>query len=127
MSLSKQNILIIGSGWAGSTLATTLDESKFSITVVSPESTTPYTPLLASAACGLYDYSLVETPIRHTGKRIKYIKARVLDVDFEGKKVKCQAVFDDAPTRDFELNYDIVVIAPGVRPIHSNSWGMLVL
>ncbi|KUJ12770.1 FAD/NAD(P)-binding domain-containing protein [Mollisia scopiformis] len=113
MSSSKQNILIIGSGWAGSTLATSLDENKFSITVVSPESTTPYTPLLASAACGLYDYSLVETPIRHTGKRMKYIKARVLDIDFKGKNVKCQSVFEDAPTNEFVIDYDIVVVAPG--------------
>lgn len=119
MSLSKQDILIIGSGWAGSTLATSLDEIKYSITVVSPEATTPYTPLLASAACGLYDYSLVETPIRHTGKRIKYIKARVLDIDFKGKNAKCQAVFEDAPSKEFELRYDIVVVAPGVSPILS--------
>ncbi|CZR54552.1 related to NADH-dehydrogenase (ubiquinone) [Phialocephala subalpina] len=113
MPSSKQAILIIGSGWAGSTLATSLDETKYSITVVSPEATTPYTPLLASAACGLYDYSLVETPIRHTGKRIKYIKARVLDIDFKGKSAKCQAHFKDPPAQDFELGYDIVVVAPG--------------
>ncbi len=125
MSSTKQNILIIGSGWAGSTLATSLDESKFSITVVSPESTTPYTPLLASAACGLYDYSLVETPIRHTGKRIKYIKARVQEIDFKGKNAKCQAVLEDAPVNNFELEYDILVIAPGVSPFFLGFCGIL--
>ena len=56
MAPQKHAILIIGSGWAGATLSDGLDESKYSITVVSPETTTPFTPLLASAACGLYDF-----------------------------------------------------------------------
>jgi NADH:ubiquinone reductase (non-electrogenic) len=110
----RKNIIIIGSGWAGSTLATSLDETKYSITVISPETTTPYTPLLASAACGLYDFNIVETPIRHTIKRIKFVKARVESIDFKAKSVKCIPSFDDLVVKDFTLNYDIVVIAPGV-------------
>jgi NADH:ubiquinone reductase (non-electrogenic) len=110
----KQSTIIIGSGWAGSTLSTSLDESKYSITVISPETTTPYTPLLASAACGLYDYSVVETPIRHTNKRIKFIKARVESIDFKAKTVSCTPTFDDLAVKGFKLDYDIVVIAPGV-------------
>jgi len=112
----KQSILIIGSGWAGSTLATSLEETKYSITVISPETTTPYTPLLASAACGLYDFNVVETPIRHTGKNIKFIKARVESIDFEAKKVQCTPAFLDIPIKEFSLDYDIVVICPGVSP-----------
>ena len=53
---TRKRVLIVGSGWAGATLSTALDERKYKITVVSPEDTTPYTPLLASAACGLYDF-----------------------------------------------------------------------
>lgn len=53
---SRKVVLIVGTGWAGVTVAESLDEKKFKITVVSPEETTPYTPLLASAACGLYDF-----------------------------------------------------------------------
>lgn len=56
---NRQVVLIVGTGWAGATLAESLDETKFKITVVSPEETTPYTPLLASAACGLYDFRCV--------------------------------------------------------------------
>jgi NADH:ubiquinone reductase (non-electrogenic) len=110
----KKSIVIIGSGWAGSTLATSLDESKYSITVISPETTTPYTPLLASAACGLYDFSSVETPIRHTGKRIKFIKARVNQIDFNSKTVKCTPTFADLAVKEFTLDYDIIAISPGV-------------
>jgi NADH:ubiquinone reductase (non-electrogenic) len=115
MVSSKQSILIIGSGWAGATLSDGLDESKFSITVVSPETTTPYTPLLASAACGLYDFSIVETPIRHTKRHIKFIKARVEAIDFKSKTVKCTPTFLDLPVKEFSLDYDVIAIAPGVR------------
>jgi NADH:ubiquinone reductase (non-electrogenic) len=110
----RKDIIIIGSGWAGSTLATSLDETKYSITVISPETTTPYTPLLASAACGLYEFNLVETPIRHTSKKIKFVKARVEGIDFKAKTVKCIPAFEDLVVKDFVLDYDIVVIAPGV-------------
>jgi NADH:ubiquinone reductase (non-electrogenic) len=113
----KQSIVIIGSGWAGSTLSTSLDESKYSITVISPETTTPYTPLLASAACGLYDFNIVEIPIRHTTKRIKFIKARVERIDFKAKTVHCTPTFSDLAVKEFGLDYDMVVIAPGVRPL----------
>ncbi|PMD15341.1 hypothetical protein NA56DRAFT_673851 [Hyaloscypha hepaticicola] len=109
----RKNIIIIGSGWAGSTLETSLDETKYSLTVISPETTTPCTPLLASAACGLYDFNIVETPIRHTIKKIKFVKARVESIGFKAKSVKCIPCFDDLSVKDFTLDYDIVVIAPG--------------
>ncbi|KAL3427630.1 hypothetical protein PVAG01_01139 [Phlyctema vagabunda] len=115
----KKTVIIIGSGWAGSTLSTSLDERQFSITVVSPSSTTPYTPLLASAACGLYDFSTVETPIRHTGKKIKFVKASVQKIDFKNKKCFCKPVFDVGIT-EFVLEYDIIVLTPGCT---TNTFG----
>ena len=120
MATSRQSIIIIGSGWAGATLSSSLDETKYSITVISPQTTTPYTPLLASAACGLYDFSLVETPIRRTGKKIKFIKAVVKDIDFKAKTVQCVPAFPDKvalPVDTFSLDYGIVVIAPGVSTL----------
>jgi NADH:ubiquinone reductase (non-electrogenic) len=115
--MGKQSIIIIGSGWAGATLSGALNDTKYSITIISPETTTPYTPLLASAACGLYDFSLVETPIRRTGKNIKFLKAVVEGINFKAKTLQCTPAFPDEvalPVDKFELSYDIVVIAPGV-------------
>ncbi|RDW88179.1 hypothetical protein BP6252_00211 [Coleophoma cylindrospora] len=111
--MSKKSVVIIGSGWAGATLSTSLDESKYSITVVSPEVTTPYTPLLASAACGLYDFNLVESPIRHTKKDIKFINAAVQQIDFKSKKCYCKPAFKDIAVTEFALDYDIIVLSPG--------------
>ncbi len=113
MASSRQQILIIGSGWAGSTLSKQLSSSKFDITVISPTPNTPYTPLLASAACGLYDFSLVETPIRDSRSPVKFIQGKVRTIDFERKTVRCRPFFNGLEDERFQLTYDIIVLAPG--------------
>ncbi|KAI4162220.1 MAG: hypothetical protein LQ342_004240 [Letrouitia transgressa] len=109
----QQNVLIIGSGWAGSTLQSNLSTSKYAITVISPSPTTPYTPLLASAACGLYDFSLVETPVRHESSPVNFIQGKVRTIDFEKKTCRCRPFFHGLEDERFELSYDIVILAPG--------------
>lgn len=42
----RERIVIIGTGWAGYNVSQKLDDKKFNITVISPEDTSPYTPLL---------------------------------------------------------------------------------
>ena len=37
---------MVGTGWAGYTLSQLLDVNKFDVTIISPEETSPYTPLL---------------------------------------------------------------------------------
>lgn len=44
--MAGEEIVIVGTGWAGFTVSQKLDDKKFDITVVSPEETSPYTPLL---------------------------------------------------------------------------------
>jgi NADH:ubiquinone reductase (non-electrogenic) len=131
--MAKESIVIVGTGWAGYTVSEQLDDKKFDITIISPQDTLPYTPLLvcgylirlilkrptnipkASAACGLFDFSLAEEPVRRKSKRQEYYQARVETVDFDKKICKCQAVYGlngDSPRR-FEVSYDRLVLAPG--------------
>ncbi len=56
----------------------------------------------------------MEKPIRHTNKRIKFVKGRAENIDFKAKTVKCIPAFDDLAVKEFILHYDVVVIAPGV-------------
>lgn len=42
----REHIVIIGTGWAGYNVSQNLSDKKFNITVISPEDTSPYTPLL---------------------------------------------------------------------------------
>lgn len=44
--MAREKIVIVGTGWAGFTVSQKLDDKKFEITVISPEETSPYTPLL---------------------------------------------------------------------------------
>jgi len=111
---SQQKIVIIGSGWAGLTLSRNLDEKRNNVTVISPQATCPYTPLLASTACGLFHSSLAEEPIRRKSKSApKFIKATVTDVDFQRKSCACIAAFPGLEDQKFEIAYDVLVLAPG--------------
>lgn len=115
LQIFRKDIIIIGSSWAGSSLATSLDETRYSISVISPDTATPYTPLLASTAYGVYDFNIVETPIRHTNKKIKFVKAKVENINFKANTVKCIPAFEDSIVKDFVLNYNIIVITPRVN------------
>jgi NADH:ubiquinone reductase (non-electrogenic) len=95
------------------TLAQEIHDKDFDVIIVSPEPTTAYTPLLASAACGLFNFSLAEEPVRHKGRAIRYIQACVTDIDFANKTCYCSPAFKAFADRTFELSYDHVVIAPG--------------
>ncbi|KAH9815727.1 putative NADH dehydrogenase [Teratosphaeria destructans] len=113
--MPRETIVIVGTGWAGYTLSQKLNDRKFNIVVISPEDTSPYTPLLASAACGLFDFSLAEEPVRHKNKRITYHKAWVDNVDFVLKLCSCRAACDLSVEggRTFEVYYDRLILTPG--------------
>lgn len=67
--------------------------------------------------------SIVETPIRHQTKDLRYLKARVEDVDFESKICKCIPAFDQlagAAPKQFDLPYDHLILAPGCT---NNTFG----
>lgn len=63
---AKPTIAIVGSGWAGFTLAHALSLTKYNVVVISPIRTVQYTPLLASAAAGMFDfrYAVIFPPTR---------------------------------------------------------------
>ena len=136
---TKPQILVIGSGWAGFYLSSYLDLTKYNLTVISPRRTSAYTPLLASAAVGLFNFYLAEEPVRSKSRSragLKFVKAIVLDVDFPSKSVFCRPAFEEKgesdgtavftaggaqpPTthwgEEFNLSYDILIIAPGCQP-----------
>ncbi|KAK5734150.1 hypothetical protein LTR17_009133 [Elasticomyces elasticus] len=113
--LSKDTVVIVGSGTAGLILSRKLDEEKFNIILISPDETSPHTSLLASAACGLVDFYLAEEQIRHKSRKLTYYKARVEDVDFIRKVCRCRSACDVHGGKDrlFEVKYDRLVLAPG--------------
>lgn len=115
--MAREKIVVVGTGWAGYTVAHGLNDRKFDIRVISPEAASPYTPLLASACVGLFDFALAQEPIRSKDQDLRYYKAKVEEVDMERKVVKCKGAADlaDHPkgNEDFEMDYDRLVLAPG--------------
>ena len=117
-------LLVIGSGWAGFYIAEYINTQNYAVTIVSPRRTTAYTPLLASAACGLFNFYLAEDSVRSKSRSaIRFVKANVISIDFGRKKCQCVPAFDDDPDErlgNFCLEYDMLVIAPGCQP---NTFG----
>lgn len=67
--------------------------------------------------------SIVETPIRHQTRDIRYIKGRVEDVDFDSKTCRCTPAvgkLDNAIPGEFTLSFDHLILAPGCT---NNTFG----
>lgn len=113
--MSKPTIAVIGSGWAGFTLSQQLSTAKYQVQIISPIRTIQYTPLLASAACGLFDFRLAEEPVRRRNRTgVEYHKATAQKIDFEKRTIDCRpSVSDLDRSDDFQIKYDKIVIAPG--------------
>lgn len=118
---SKPTVAIIGSGWGGFTISHALSLVKYNVVVISPSRTIQYTPLLASAAAGMFNFRLAEEPVRRRNKLpgLSYYNARVEDIDFASRTLQCKATHSDITEEhlkdvdSFKLKYDKLVIAPG--------------
>lgn len=123
-SAAKPRITVIGSGWAGFYICDNIDLSAYDVTLISPRRTSAFTPLLASAAVGLFNFYLAEESVRSKSRAaLTFIKANVLDVDFDRKSCRCAPAFDEDPEiskLEFDVDYDYLVIAPGCEP---NTFG----
>lgn len=134
-------MLVLGSGWAGYTLARRLDPKKFQTVIVSPRSYFVFTPLLASTSVGTLEFRLALEPVRSRRSKAQFLQGWADSVDFAGKKISIEEAVDDpkqglAHTRDrhegqsskdreleriqeskkgqlFDLSYDKLIIAVG--------------
>lgn len=107
----KDRVVVLGSGWAGFQLA--LNSGKdVPLTVISPSNHFVFTPLLASTAVGTLEFRCIQEPVRTIlGPKGQFIQAKARSLDPENKKLVCESVHNDI----FELEYDKLVIAVGVK------------
>lgn len=125
---SRPRLVIIGTGWAGFYLAEYIDTKLYDVIIVSPRRTSAYTPLLASAAVGLFNFYLAEEPVRSKARSaLQYVKANVVSIDFEKKFCQCAPAFEEdieLAKDEFAVEYDILIIAPGCVPNTFNTPGV---
>lgn len=116
MTTRKPVLAIIGTGWGGFTLSQHVALDKYHLKVISPLRTVQYTPLLASAACGLFNFRLAEEPVRRKSRTdVEYYKATAENIDFDRRIISCltAAGVDGKGSSKFDVQYDKLCIAPG--------------
>lgn len=134
-------MVILGSGWAGYTVARQLNPKKFQAVVVSPRSYFAFTPLLASTAVGTLEFRTALEPVRSQRSKVNYFQGWADALDFKNKKISIEEAVDDptqglAPTTDrhagetalqreqgrkedakkgrlFDLTYDKLIVSVG--------------
>lgn len=115
------HLVIVGSGWAGYTLSAELDYSKYKVTVISPDPITTYTPLLASALCGLFGFKVAEEPVRRRSRPVSLYQAVVDNVDFSSKTVDCTSRINSFEPERISISYDQIVLCQGCK---GNDFGI---
>jgi NADH dehydrogenase FAD-containing subunit len=98
-------VVILGSGWAGFTVARSLDSSKFQTVVVSPRSYFAFTPLLASTAVGTLEFRTALEPVRSRRTKVDFFQGWADDVDFKNKTITIEQSVDD-PMQGMALTTD---------------------
>ncbi|VFQ61775.1 unnamed protein product [Cuscuta campestris] len=65
----KKKVLVLGTGWGGTSFLKDLDISSYDVQVVSPRNYFAFTPLLPSVTCGTVEARSIVEPIRNIIKR----------------------------------------------------------
>lgn len=100
-----------GGGWAGFNIALNANKD-VPLTVVSPRNHFLFSPLLASTAVGTLEFRCIQEPIRTVlSNQGRFLQAKARSLDPVAKKIVCESVHNDK----FELEYDKLVIAVGVK------------
>jgi NADH dehydrogenase len=88
-------VVVLGSGWAGYTVARALDSKKYQTIVVSPRSYFAFTPLLASTAVGTLEFRTALEPIRTKRTNVSFLQGWADAVDFKSKKITIEEAVED--------------------------------
>jgi NADH dehydrogenase FAD-containing subunit len=91
----RERVVVLGSGWAGYTLARDLDPRKFQPVVVSPRSYFVFTPLLASTSVGTLEFRTALEPVRRRNGTAAFFQGWADAVDFEKKELVIEEAVED--------------------------------
>lgn len=104
-STERERVIILGSGWAGFTVARALDTKKYQTVVVSPRSYFAFTPLLASTSVGTLEFRTALEPVRSKRTNVEFFQGWADDVDFKNKTISVEEAVDD-PSQGMALTTD---------------------
>ncbi|KAL5986816.1 External alternative NAD(P)H-ubiquinone oxidoreductase B1, mitochondrial, partial [Asimina triloba] len=144
---TKKKVLVLGTGWAGTSFLKNLDSSLYNVQVVSPRNYFAFTPLLPSVTIGTVEARSVVEPVRKIIHKdslmkkkveisskfcnrmpkkpgnIEFCEAECVNIDAQNRKVHCRSELPDGH-QEFLLDYDYLVIAMGARVNTFNTPGV---
>ena len=115
-SITREKIVVLGSGWGSHSFLKTIDAVKYDVTVVSPRNHFLFTPMLAASAIGTVDFRSIIEPIRNVNPLVNFVEATCDDIDVDKKTLSCQSVFCEGTAcdiTDFKLDYDHLIVGVG--------------
>jgi len=68
----KKKVLVLGTGWAGTSFLKNLDCSRYEVKVISPRNYFAFTPLLPSVTCGTVEPRSIIEPIRRMFEKVLF-------------------------------------------------------
>lgn len=127
----KKKVVVLGTGWAGTSFLKDLDASKYDVQVVSPRNYFAFTPLLPSVTCGTVEARSIVEPIRKIIKKrngeVQFFEAECVKIDASNNKILCRSNIESnlVGNDEFFLDYDYLVIAIGAQVNTFNTPGVV--
>jgi len=121
----KKKVVVLGTGWAGTSFLKNLDSSLYDVIVVAPRNCFVFTPLLPSVASGVVEARSVTEPIRRIIRKrnIEFYQSECVRIDAKSKQILCNNVSErksQGKDVEFSLDYDLLVVAVGAT---NNTFG----
>jgi hypothetical protein len=66
----KKKVLVLGTGWAGTSFLRKLNDPRYEVHVVSPRNYFAFTPLLPSVTCGTVEARSIVEPVRNIFRKV---------------------------------------------------------
>ncbi|CAN1284432.1 External alternative NAD(P)H-ubiquinone oxidoreductase B2, mitochondrial [Linum perenne] len=129
--IKKKKVVVLGTGWAGTSFLKQLNDPSYDVQVISPRNYFAFTPLLPSVTVGTVEPRSIVEPIRNIVKKknvdVIYSEAECFKIDSKSKKIHCRSTQDvnGHGKEEFEVEYDYLVIAMGGRPNTFNTPGVV--
>jgi NADH:ubiquinone reductase (non-electrogenic) len=123
--LKKKKVVVLGTGWAGTSFLKQLDTTQYDVSVVAPRNCFVFTPLLPSVASGTVEARSITEPIRRIICKtdVQFYQSECAKIDAKSKRILCKHVSEMGrreADQDFTLDYDLLVVAVGAS---NNTFG----
>ncbi|KAG6532950.1 hypothetical protein ZIOFF_006810 [Zingiber officinale] len=128
---NKKKLVVLGTGWVGTSFLRNVDTSQYDVKVVSPRNYFLFTPLLPSVTCGTVEPRSIAEPIRNImrkkGEQIQFWEAECHKIDPVNKKILCRSNIctNSEGKGEFAVDYDYLVVALGAKPNTFNTPGVV--